>query len=145
MIETPAAPAPHSGPSRRTMLATAGLGAGALALAGCGGASGAAGQADAKGAVPEAVDTTTIPVGGGRVLAAQRVVVTQPTAGEFKAFSAVCTHMQCLVDRVADGTIDCPCHGSRFDIATGAVKDGPAPSKLPEKSVTISGTTITVT
>jgi Rieske Fe-S protein len=143
MTDTPAAPAPATGPSRRTMLATAGLGAGAFALAGCGGASGAAGQA--TDAAKEAITKGAIPVGGGTVFHGQQVVVTQPTEGEFKAFSAVCTHMSCLVDRVADGTIDCPCHGSRFDVATGAVKEGPAPAPLPEKKVTVSGDAITVT
>jgi Rieske Fe-S protein len=148
MTDTPAAPSPTTAPSRRTVLATAGLGAGALALAGCGTSpSDAAGQATdaAKGAVRDAIEKAAIPVGGGRVFADQKVVVTQPTAGEFKAFSAVCTHMACLVDRVADGTIDCPCHGSRYDIATGAVKAGPAPSPLPEKKVAVSGDGITVT
>ena len=50
-----------------------------------------------------------------------QVVVTQPTAGEFKAFSAVCTHMGCIVNQISNGTIDCPCHGSQYSITTGDV------------------------
>ncbi|WP_433894120.1 Rieske (2Fe-2S) protein [Streptomyces sp. CA-111067] len=83
--------------------------------------------------------TSDIPVGGGKIFAAQKVVVTQPTAGEFKAFSAVCTHMGCLVKEVADGTIDCPCHGSKFKVADGSVAGGPAPAPLAPKQVTVSG------
>jgi Rieske Fe-S protein len=73
------------------------------------------------------------------VFSAAKVVVTQPSSGEYKGFSAVCTHMQCIVDQVAAGTIDCPCHGSKFSIKDGSVVSGPAPSPLPAASVTVSG------
>jgi Rieske Fe-S protein len=80
-----------------------------------------------------------IPVGGGTVFAAARVVVTQPARGRYRAFSAVCTHVGCIVNRVAGGTIHCPCHGSQFEITSGAVAAGPAPSPLPEKQIAIAG------
>ena len=67
-----------------------------------------------------------------------KVVVTQPTKGVFKGFSAVCTHVGCLCNQVADGTIDCPCHGSKFTITTGAVVAGPAPSPLPAAPITVT-------
>ncbi|WP_055602534.1 Rieske (2Fe-2S) protein [Streptomyces aureus] len=89
--------------------------------------------------------TADIPVGGGTVFKAEKVVVTQPTAGEFKAFSAVCTHQGCLVNKVADGTIDCPCHGSKFRITDAAVVAGPAPRPLPAERITVSGDSITLT
>ena len=54
-----------------------------------------------------------VPEGGGTILADQEVVVTQPTKGVFKAFTAICTHQGCTVTKVADGAIVCPCHGSR--------------------------------
>ncbi|MFD0393007.1 Rieske (2Fe-2S) protein [Streptomyces nogalater] len=62
-----------------------------------------------------------IPVGGGKVFADRKIVVTQPEKGRFKAFSAVCTHQGCTVSQVSDGTILCPCHTSRFHIADGSV------------------------
>ena len=78
-----------------------------------------------------------IPVGGGKIYTAARVVVTQPARGQYRAFSAVCTHVGCIMSKVANGTIDCPCHGSEFKIATGAVVTGPAPAPLPEKQIKI--------
>ena len=78
-----------------------------------------------------------IPVGGGKIYTAAKVVVTQPTRGQYKAFSAVCTHVGCIMSEVANGTIDCPCHGSEFKITTGAVVTGPAPAPLPKKQIKI--------
>jgi Rieske Fe-S protein len=78
-----------------------------------------------------------IPVGGGKIYTAAKVVVTQPTRGQYTAFSAVCTHVGCIMSEVADGTIDCPCHGSEFKITTGAVVTGPAPAPLPKKQIKI--------
>ena len=78
-----------------------------------------------------------IPVGGGAIYTAAKVVVTQPASGQYKAFSAVCTHVGCIVNKVTNGTIDCPCHGSEFKINTGAVVTGPAPAPLPKKQITI--------
>ena len=89
--------------------------------------------------------TADIPVGGGMVFTAAKVVVTQPTKGVFKAFSAVCTHVGCICNQVADGTINCPCHGSKFKITDGAVVAGPAPSPLPAAPVTFSDGKILLT
>jgi len=78
-----------------------------------------------------------IPVGGGAIYTAAKVVVTQPASGRYRAFSAVCTHVGCVVNKVANGTIGCPCHGSEFTISNGAVVTGPAPSPLPAKQIKI--------
>lgn len=136
--------------TRRAALAGAGFAGLAATLAACGGGSGSSsggtsgsGQAGSGGSAALAT-TSEIPVGGGKVFSAEKVVVTQPTAGEFKAFSAVCTHMQCLVDQVASGTIDCPCHGSEFSVKNGSVVSGPAPSPLPAQAIKVAGGKITL-
>lgn len=139
--------------SRRSVLRGAclvcvGVGA-AGALAACGGSSGgsaADGGSDSGGGSGGggAIKTSDIPVGGGKVYDATKVVVTQPTAGEFKAFTAVCTHQQFLVSNVQGGTINCTHHGSMYDMSTGAVVGGPAPAPLAAKTVTVTGDTLTV-
>jgi len=79
-----------------------------------------------------------IPVGGGRVFMAQKVIVTQPASGVLRAFSAVCTHVGCICNKVANGTISCPCHGSEFKITDGAVITGPAPAPLTARTIAVS-------
>ena len=124
------------GPSRRGVLrgaAAAGVGgAAAGGLAAC-----SSGHSAASGPVTLGA-ATGVPVGSGTLYRSEQVVVTQPTAGTFKAFSAVCTHAGCIVDGVSNGVIQCPCHGSQFNISTGAVVNGPATAPLPAKTVTVS-------
>jgi len=112
------------------------VGAGA---AGAGAAVGAAAGAAAGAALAQTGD---IPVGGGTVFAAAKVVVTQPQPGTIKAFSAVCTHQGCTVGDVSGGTINCPCHGSKFRVADGSVANGPAAAPLPAVNVRVEGTAI---
>ena len=139
--------------TRRGVLAGVGLAglAGAISACSSGGSSsspagtgaGAAPAAtSASGGGSALASTNQIPVGGGMVFSSDKVVVTQPTPGDFKGFSAICTHMQCTVDQVADGTIDCPCHGSKFSVKDGSVVSGPAPSPLPAQTIKVTGTNI---
>ncbi|GAA2512500.1 Rieske (2Fe-2S) protein [Streptomyces gobitricini] len=93
----------------------------------------------------ELARTTDIPSGGGTVFKDRKVVVTQPEEGEFKAFSAVCTHQGCTVATVENGTINCACHGSRFRIADGSVARGPATRPLPAEEITVTGDSIRLT
>ena len=86
--------------------------------------------------------TTDIPVGGGKILAGPKIVITQPKAGSFKAFTAVCTHLGCTVGSVSGGTINCPCHGSKFSVTNGSVVNGPASSPLAPVSIKVQGTSI---
>ncbi|MFJ8044359.1 Rieske (2Fe-2S) protein [Kitasatospora sp. NPDC096147] len=142
---TPARPAPAVPvTSRRTLLCGAVLAAGgAGALTACG-SSGSADQPAASGPVQVGA-VADVPVGGGKVYREQRIVVTQPAEGQYKAFSAKCTHAGCVVDEVKDGTVNCPCHYSKFTIADGAVKEGPAPSPLPQYQVVVKDGAFQVT
>ncbi|RIV41480.1 Rieske (2Fe-2S) protein [Micromonospora radicis] len=145
--------------SRRAFLAGTGA-AGVAALTGCatygepaaappapvspGGSadpSGSGAPDDGSGA-PALATLADIPVGGGAIFAAAGVVVTQPTEGEIKAFSAKCTHQGCTVTSVNDGVITCACHNSVFDIADGSVRSGPAGAPLPAANVTVDGDAI---
>jgi Rieske Fe-S protein len=148
--------------SRRAVLAGAGV-ACVAALAGCasydannGGIAGGApaqGTASSNNAPSSAsaaagnspaalVSTADIPVGGGTILTDKKIVITQPQAGSFDAFTAVCTHQGCIVATVSGGTINCPCHGSKFSITNGSVVNGPATSPLAPVSITVQGTSI---
>jgi nitrite reductase/ring-hydroxylating ferredoxin subunit len=136
-------------PDRRCVLTAAAVGAAAV-LTGCssygdtstetasaaapssGAAAGASGAGG--GALAALAD---VPVGGGKILADRKIVLTQPTAGTVKAFSAVCTHAGCVVGEVSGGTINCPCHGSKFKVEDGAVANGPAAKPLTPVPVSV--------
>ena len=78
-----------------------------------------------------------IPDGGGIVLSDDKLVLTRD-GDAVRCFSAVCTHEGCLVAGVQDGEIRCPCHGSAFDAATGAVVHGPATEPLEPEEIEIT-------
>jgi len=134
---------------RRTVLRGAALAGGGLTsaalLAGCGeDESGGSGSASPEPAsTPVSVPTADVEVGGGLIVD-ETYVVTQPAKGEFKAFTAVCTHQGCVVASVADNTIQCDCHGSQYDAATGEVTQGPATEGLAEETVQVKGNQLTV-
>ncbi|MFF0449206.1 Rieske (2Fe-2S) protein [Streptomyces sp. NPDC004609] len=158
------------GTERRTLLAASAAGAAAL-VTGCtdGGDGGSGGGGGAEQPTPSAppatasatehspatgraaasapagktlARTSDIPVGGGKIFRDERVVVTQPAAGEFRAFSAVCPHQNCVVSEVADGMIVCPCHDSGFRVTDASVAKGPATRPLPPQQITVTQDTI---
>lgn len=92
----------------------------------------------------EVASTADVPVGGGTILTDEEIVLTQPKKGDFKAFSAVCTHQQCLVTTIENRTIHCPCHGSVYSIEDGSVISGPAPASLTALKLTVNGDEISV-
>lgn len=111
----------------------------AAALAGCAGDSDDDGGGDAVESGAELTTTGEVPVGGGVVLTDAKVVVTQPTEGDFQAFTAICTHQQQTVTSVEDGVIRCATHGSEFDATTGGVTQGPATSSLAPVEIKFDG------
>ncbi|MCW2795061.1 Rieske (2Fe-2S) protein, partial [Nocardioides sp.] len=139
---------------RHALAGAATVGLGLPLLAACGSDSGAAtdstttpasgGSGGGSGTATALTTASDVPVGGGTIFANQNVVVTQPTAGEFKGFSATCTHQGCTVGSVSDGTINCPCHSSMFSITDGSVQGGPAPSPLPEVQLSVKGKNISL-
>jgi Rieske Fe-S protein len=96
----------------------------------------------ASGQPPSLALVSDVPAGGGKILADKKIVITQPRAGAFEAFTAVCTHLGCTVSSVSDGTINCPCHGSKFSITNGSVVTGPAASALAPVSIKVQGNSI---
>ena len=109
----------------------------APAAAGSGGSSGGGG-----GGAAVLAKTSDVPVGGGTILTDKKIVITQPQPGTFHAFTAVCTHAGCTVGSVSSGTINCPCHGSRFNINNGSVVNGPAASPLAPINIKVQDTSI---
>jgi Rieske Fe-S protein len=167
-IPTPG-PDPHESPvsSRRAVLAGAGAFGATCLLAACGTPQGGGTQgtnpngsdynadpapagsrgAQASGAAGPGSGSRTVlaaaaevPVGGGLIKG--DYVITQPTKNSFRAFSKICTHQGCDVNKVAGGLISCPCHGSQFSITDGSVQNGPAPKPLPQTEVKLSGNNV---
>lgn len=135
----PDGPAPGAMPSSGAMTSPAAPGSGAMSASSAprGGQTSRAARKKPKPKGTVLGAASDVPVGGGAIYTAAKVVVTQPASGQYKAFSAVCTHVGCLVNKVTSGTIDCPCHGSEFKITDGAVVAGPAPSPLPARQIKI--------
>ena len=98
----------------------------------------------AGGSSGNTVKVADVPVGGGVIMQTASFVVTQPTAGTFKAFSSVCTHEGCPVSQIAGGAIICTCHNSHFSLVDGSVISGPARRPLPAAKVTQSGDSLVV-
>ena len=140
---------PAAAHDRRSVLrgaAVLGVLGAAGALSGCGGGSGtddvssgsSAGDAGAgAGAGTVLGPASEIPMNSGKIYKTAQVVVTQPSMGEYKAFSSICTHQSCPVADVTD-TINCICHGSKYSISDGSVVHPPAPKPLPAKQITLT-------
>ena len=128
-------------PTRRAVLGLAASVGAVGVVAACGGGEEAAGPvASGSPSGGDALTSTAdVPVGSGVILADAKVVVTQPTAGQFKAFSSTCTHNHCQLSGFAGDRITCPCHGSTFSIADGSPNGGPAPSPLPAVAIKVVG------
>ncbi|WP_406433314.1 Rieske (2Fe-2S) protein [Streptomyces sp. NBC_00631] len=157
---------PSATPARRAIMAAAGAAGLAAALTACGSSddssgttttnsntgagsttqdsNGSTGGSSAAAGGTALAKTTDIPEGGGTIYKDQAVVVTQPASGTYKAFSTKCPHAGCAVTSIANGEIVCPCHGSKFAIADGSVKQGPATTGLTAANITVSGDQISL-
>ncbi|KUN96935.1 Rieske (2Fe-2S) protein [Streptomyces caeruleatus] len=156
---------PVSSPSRRTVVAAVGAAGLAVALTACGSDDDASGSSTEQGAPagggasteagggssPEAggggaalAKTADIPEGSGKVFSDEKVVVSQPTAGDYKAFSTICTHQQCPMTDLQGDTLTCACHKSQFSVLDGSVKKGPATQPLAAKEISVTGDSITL-
>ncbi|MGW0613847.1 Rieske 2Fe-2S domain-containing protein [Streptomyces sp. NPDC002788] len=146
---------PVSGPNRRTVVAAVGVAGLTVALTACGSddkASGSSteqgtggGGATNEGAGGAAIaKTSDIPEGSGKIFKDEKVVVSQPAAGDYKAFSTICTHRDCPMVDLKDDIISCTCHGSQFSVLDGSVKKGPAVEPLEAKQISVNGDSITL-
>ncbi|AWE49094.1 Rieske (2Fe-2S) protein [Streptomyces nigra] len=141
---------PKPGPSRRTVVAAVGAAGLAVALTACGSEDEASGSSTEQGAAAGGgggaalAKTADIPEGGAKVFDAEKVVVSQPAAGDFKAFSTICTHQNCPMTDLKEDTLSCACHGSQFSVLDGSVKKGPATQPLPAKKIDVAGGSITL-
>lgn len=153
-----------SGPSRRTVVAAVGAAGLAAALTACGSDDDASGSSTEQGAPADGgasteaggsspgasgggaalAKTADIPEGSGKVFSDEKVVVSQPTAGDYKAFSTICTHQNCPMTDLKEDTLSCACHGSQFSVLDGSVKKGPATQPLAAKEISVAGDSITL-
>lgn len=138
---------------RHALTGAAVVGLGVPLLAACGGDddeptagsdAGAGETSTDAGSEGPLTSTSEIAVGGGAIFAEAKVVVTQPTEGDFKAFTSICTHQQCPVTEIVGEQIRCRCHGSAFSIADGSVVGGPAPAPLAEVPISVEGDEISL-
>jgi 3-phenylpropionate/trans-cinnamate dioxygenase ferredoxin subunit len=61
--------------------------------------------------------------------------------GHLYAFEDTCTHMGCSLanGRLAGTVVTCACHGSQFDVTSGAVLHGPAQRAVHSRTVLVEG------
>ena len=130
---------------RRELFVVGATGVGLVVLAACGSATdpaaGASGGGKGGGASgTKLIEMADIEVGqsAAATLDGKPVLVTRTGESTAVAFSAICTHMGCQVEP-AGAELHCPCHGSKYTAATGAVIAGPAPKPLPAVKVTVAG------
>ncbi|CAM5460508.1 Cytochrome bc1 complex Rieske iron-sulfur subunit OS=Streptomyces alboniger OX=132473 GN=CP975_04825 PE=4 SV=1 [Streptomyces alboniger] len=146
---------PVPAPSRRTVVASLGAAGLAVALTACGSDDDASGSSTEQGADTGSggtgagtgagaalAKTSDIPEGGGKVFSDEKVVVSQPKAGDYKAFSTICTHRDCPMTDLKEDVLSCSCHGSQFSVTDGSVKKGPATEPLAAKQITVDGDSI---
>lgn len=89
---------------------------------------------------------TDIPIGSGKKFDVDGtpILITQPRVGEFRGFSAICTHAGYVMNNMANSEIKCDNHGAVYSADDGSVLSGPAPRALGKVEVTVDGDDILV-
>src|SRR3989344_399967 len=91
--------------------------------------------------------TADIPDGGIRPFSANgKKIAVAHIGSEFFAIDDVCTHAQCSLGggTLIDFEVECPCHGSRFDVTTGAGRVFPATVPIEKYNLKVEGEDIFV-
>ncbi|AKK07358.1 ferredoxin subunit of nitrite reductase and ring-hydroxylating dioxygenase [Corynebacterium mustelae] len=88
------------------------------------------------------VTATDVPVGSAVIDG--DIIIAQPVAGEYKAYSSICPHQGYPITQVTGSAVRCTRHGSTFDIVDGSVIDGPSRDGLRPRKVTLEGETFNV-
>lgn len=127
--------------SRREVLGLGAIGAAGVAVALTGCSTAVSASAGGSGMLPKGLEigpTSNVPVGAGRnfEIEGTKLVVTQPVADEFHAFSAICTHEGCVVG-CREKIIKCDCHEATFNPVNGDPMSGPANSPLPSYAIEV--------
>ncbi|MEW2286448.1 Rieske (2Fe-2S) protein [Streptomyces sp. NPDC047841] len=126
----------RSSASRRTVLrGAAAAPVAGLALAACSARDGSGSASDAPTAPVDLGAENEVPKGGAKLYRDHNVVVSRAEDGTLKAYSTICTHAGCPINKLRGTTLVCPCHGSEFDAVTGKVVQAPATEPLTELSV----------
>lgn len=127
--------------SRRTVLRGAALApaatlapAAGLGLAACSPSGGTTAPSTPTAPVELGADSE-VTKGSARLYRDHNVVVSRSASGELKAYSSICTHAGCPVNKLDGTKLICPCHGSEFDATTGEVLREPATVPLNELPV----------
>jgi cytochrome b6-f complex iron-sulfur subunit len=85
-------------------------------------------------------------VGGAALVQAgsSSFLVARTGDNAFNAFTAVCTHEQCIVSGFQSGAFVCPCHGSQYN-TNGQVQQGPATQRLQQFTTQFTNNVLTIT
>ncbi|WP_367040694.1 Rieske (2Fe-2S) protein [Streptomyces sp. Je 1-332] len=127
-------------PARRTVLRAAALApAAGLGITACssGGGDGGSSTRSTPTAPVDLGKSDDVKVGASKLYTGENVVVSRISDDEYKAFSTICTHEKCPINKLEGHKLICPCHGSQFDATNGKVLHAPATRPLEELPVKV--------
>ncbi|MEW1924263.1 Rieske (2Fe-2S) protein [Streptomyces sp. NPDC088360] len=126
-------------PARRTVLRAAALvPAAGLGITACSSGGGDGGSNRSAPTAPTDLGASDeVKVGASKLYTDENVVVSRISDDEYKAFSTICTHAKCPINKLEGHKLTCPCHGSQFDATNGKVLHDPAVTPLKELPVKV--------